>query len=99
MQCDNIFPPIVAVRNACLIGHHDNPVAEVVQTAHTLLRSGNPFDLVRSMNISVVAVDHPISIKKGCGPSPNAQQFAPALLQCFWQADIKKITVANTSSK
>ena len=88
---------VIAVRNARLIGHDHHPVAEVVQAPHAFLRTGNPLHLVGSMNISMVEVDDPIPIEKGCGPSPECEQFAPALLQCFWQADIEKITVANTS--
>ena len=41
----------------------------------------------------------PSRSRKAAGLRRNAEQLAPTLLQCFWQADIEKITVANTSSE
>ena len=80
MQSDDVILFIVPVAHAGLVGHNDDAIPEIIQTAHGLLGTSYPVDLVGSMDIAVIDVKNAIAIQKNGWPGAQIEQFPPALL-------------------
>ena len=99
MQSHDLILFIVPMTHAGLVGHNDNTIPEIIQTAHGLLRASYPVDLVGSMHIALVDVKNAIAIQKNRWPDAQIEQFLPTLLQCLAQTDVDEVALVDNSSE
>ena len=70
VQIVHVAFAVVAVRDTALVGHDEDQVAGVVQPAHGFTRALDPADLVGTVNVARILVQHAVAIEEG-GGSPS----------------------------
>ena len=93
MQEVNGILPIIAMRDAGLIGHDKHKISSSIERRNNFSGACDPIELAPLMNIAVVSVYHAIAVQEQGRALIPARQFLTRLGQRVRKANVDEIAV------
>src|SRR5882762_462144 len=88
---------VEAARDARLIGHEEHEIYRIVQPAHRFARAFDPADLVASVNVARVLVQHAVAVEKRGGPPQDGGNEGLRALEVLGDPDIDERSLDDTA--
>ena len=97
MEIVHVVFAVEAARDSCLIGHDEDEISRIVQPAYRFARAFDPAEVVASMNVARVLVQHAVAVEKCGGPSQDGGNEGLRALEVLGDADIDERSVDDAT--
>ena len=88
---------VEAARDSCLVGHDEYEISRIVQPAYRFARAFDPVEVLASMNVARVLVQHAVAVEECGGPSQDGGDEGLRALEVLGDADIDERSIDDAT--